>query len=279
MDPSPFDEMREWVTFIHIMGQHGDMRHPAPESVTERLLDLTEMEDASMHKTLALVTPWSAGRLRLSCPSGRGQNPDRRRHEGGGAGARAGVREGDRAQGGRRQRHRGRAGEAHRGRRGVRSRDHHAGRDQRSRRKGKVVGDSATNVARVGVGVVVKEGAAVPDVGSVEAFKNGTATPRRSVAYIDPAIGRIERHLSHRPVRQARHRGRHQAEGEAEAGRLRRRPDRERRGRARPAPDQRNPAREGRQAGRPAAGRNPELHDLCGGGRRGGQAAGRARAR
>src|SRR5690242_14829941 len=52
--------------------------------------------------------------------------------------------------------------------------------------KGKVVGDSRANVARVGVGVVVKEGAPVPDISSVEAFKR-TLLAAKSVAYIDPA--------------------------------------------------------------------------------------------
>src|SRR6187401_1062947 len=37
--------------------------------------------------------------------------------------------------------------------------------------KGKVVRDSRANIARVGVGVVVKEGAPAPDVSSVDAFK------------------------------------------------------------------------------------------------------------
>jgi len=55
-------------------------------------------------------------------------------------------------------------------------------------KKGKVVGDSRANVARVGVGVVVKEGAPLPDIGSVEAFKR-TLIAAKSVAYIDPAAG------------------------------------------------------------------------------------------
>ena len=54
--------------------------------------------------------------------------------------------------------------------------------------KGKIVGDSRANVARVGVGVVVKEGAPVPDIGSVDAFKR-TLLAAKSVAYIDPASG------------------------------------------------------------------------------------------
>jgi molybdate transport system substrate-binding protein len=55
-------------------------------------------------------------------------------------------------------------------------------------KKGKVVGDSRANVARVGVGVVVKEGAPSPDISSVDAFKR-TLIAAKSVAYIDPASG------------------------------------------------------------------------------------------
>jgi molybdate transport system substrate-binding protein len=54
--------------------------------------------------------------------------------------------------------------------------------------KGKVVGDTRANVARVGVGVVVKEGAAAPDVSNVDAFKKALLTAK-TVAYIDPASG------------------------------------------------------------------------------------------
>ena len=54
--------------------------------------------------------------------------------------------------------------------------------------KGKVVRDSRANVARVGVGVVVKDGAPVPDVSSVDAFKRALLAAK-SVAYIDPASG------------------------------------------------------------------------------------------
>jgi molybdate transport system substrate-binding protein len=55
-------------------------------------------------------------------------------------------------------------------------------------KNGKVVADSRTNLARVGVGVVVKEGAPRPDISSVEAFKHALIAAK-SVAYIDPASG------------------------------------------------------------------------------------------
>src|SRR5215813_13963520 len=54
--------------------------------------------------------------------------------------------------------------------------------------KGKFVAGSRVNLARVGVGVVVNEGAPKPDIGSVEAFKRALLAAK-SVAYIDPAAG------------------------------------------------------------------------------------------
>jgi molybdate transport system substrate-binding protein len=54
--------------------------------------------------------------------------------------------------------------------------------------KGKVVRDSRATVSRVGVGVVVKEGAPVPDVSSVDAFKRALVAAK-TVAYIDPESG------------------------------------------------------------------------------------------
>jgi molybdate transport system substrate-binding protein len=54
--------------------------------------------------------------------------------------------------------------------------------------KGKIVAGSATKLARVGIGVVVKEGAPKPDIGSVEAFKQALLAAK-SIAYIDPAAG------------------------------------------------------------------------------------------
>jgi molybdate transport system substrate-binding protein len=53
---------------------------------------------------------------------------------------------------------------------------------------GKVLPDSQTDLARVGVGVVVKQGAQLPDISSVEAFKRALIAAK-SVAYIDPASG------------------------------------------------------------------------------------------
>src|ERR1043165_1715148 len=53
---------------------------------------------------------------------------------------------------------------------------------------GKVAAGSRANVARVGVGVVVKEGAPAPDISTVDAFKRALLAAK-SVAYIDPASG------------------------------------------------------------------------------------------
>jgi molybdate transport system substrate-binding protein len=55
-------------------------------------------------------------------------------------------------------------------------------------RDGKVVAGSRADLARTGVGVVVKAGAPLPDIGSVDAFKR-TLLAAKSVAYIDPAAG------------------------------------------------------------------------------------------
>jgi molybdate transport system substrate-binding protein len=54
--------------------------------------------------------------------------------------------------------------------------------------KGKIAAGSSANVAKVGVGVMVKAGAPKPDIGSVEALKD-TLRKVRSVGYIDPASG------------------------------------------------------------------------------------------
>jgi molybdate transport system substrate-binding protein len=48
--------------------------------------------------------------------------------------------------------------------------------------------DSRTDLARVGIGVVVKAGAPLPDISTVEAFRQSLLAAA-SVAYIDPASG------------------------------------------------------------------------------------------
>jgi molybdate transport system substrate-binding protein len=53
--------------------------------------------------------------------------------------------------------------------------------------KGKFAG-SGVNVARVGVGVVVKDGTPLPDIATLEAFKRALLAAK-TVAYIDPASG------------------------------------------------------------------------------------------
>jgi molybdate transport system substrate-binding protein len=54
--------------------------------------------------------------------------------------------------------------------------------------EGKVMPGSRTNLARVGVGVMVKTGAGKPDISSVEAFKKALLDAK-SVSFIDPASG------------------------------------------------------------------------------------------
>jgi molybdate transport system substrate-binding protein len=54
--------------------------------------------------------------------------------------------------------------------------------------KGKIAAGSRVNLASVGVGVVVKEGAPWPDVSSVDTFKQALLAAK-TVAYIDPASG------------------------------------------------------------------------------------------
>jgi molybdate transport system substrate-binding protein len=54
--------------------------------------------------------------------------------------------------------------------------------------KGKIAAGSRSDVAKVGIGVAVKEGAPKPDISTVEALKKAL-TAAASVAYIDPASG------------------------------------------------------------------------------------------
>ena len=55
-------------------------------------------------------------------------------------------------------------------------------------KSGKVVAGSEAKLAKVGVGVMVKEGAPKPDISTVEAFKQALLKAK-SVGYIDPASG------------------------------------------------------------------------------------------
>jgi len=55
-------------------------------------------------------------------------------------------------------------------------------------KEGKVVAGSRADLAKTGVGVVVRAGTPLPDISTVEAFKR-TLLAAKSVAYIDPAAG------------------------------------------------------------------------------------------
>jgi molybdate transport system substrate-binding protein len=57
------------------------------------------------------------------------------------------------------------------------------------------LGLSGTPVARVGVGVGVREGAPVPDLSSAEAFKQALLAAK-SVTYMDPNIGTSGKHVA-----------------------------------------------------------------------------------
>jgi molybdate transport system substrate-binding protein len=54
--------------------------------------------------------------------------------------------------------------------------------------KGKIVRGSQVALAKVGMGVAVKQGAPLPDIGTVDALKR-TLLAAKSVAYIDPKAG------------------------------------------------------------------------------------------
>ncbi len=54
--------------------------------------------------------------------------------------------------------------------------------------KGKIAAGSRVNLAKVGMGVAVKDGARTPDIKTVDAFKK-TLVSAASVAYTDPASG------------------------------------------------------------------------------------------
>jgi molybdate transport system substrate-binding protein len=54
--------------------------------------------------------------------------------------------------------------------------------------EGKVISGSRTNLARVGVGVMVKSGGSKPDISTVEAFKKAVLEAK-SISFIDPASG------------------------------------------------------------------------------------------
>jgi molybdate transport system substrate-binding protein len=54
--------------------------------------------------------------------------------------------------------------------------------------EGKVIPDSVTPLAKVGIGVAVKDGASKPSIGTAEEFKAAVLAARK-VAYIDPAAG------------------------------------------------------------------------------------------
>jgi molybdate transport system substrate-binding protein len=55
-------------------------------------------------------------------------------------------------------------------------------------REGKVVSGTRAGLAKTGVGVVVKAGAPLPDISTVDAFKR-TLLAAKSIAYIDPKAG------------------------------------------------------------------------------------------
>lgn len=62
------------------------------------------------------------------------------------------------------------------------------GQIDRLTREGKVLVGSRVDLAKVGVGVFVRKGAAKPDIGSLEAFKR-TMRAAKSIGYNDPAAG------------------------------------------------------------------------------------------
>ncbi len=59
---------------------------------------------------------------------------------------------------------------------------------ERMFRAGKIAPATATNLARVGIGVAIRDGAAAPDISTLDAFKRAMLAAR-AIAYTDPASG------------------------------------------------------------------------------------------
>jgi molybdate transport system substrate-binding protein len=62
-------------------------------------------------------------------------------------------------------------------------------------REGKLPAGSGTPVARVGIGVAVQEGSAVPDISTPDAFRRALLAAK-SVVYIDPKVGTSGKHVA-----------------------------------------------------------------------------------
>ena len=106
-------------------------------------------------------------------------------------------------------------------------------------KEGKVVPGTRADLAKTGVGVVVKAGAPLPDISTVDAFKR-TLLAAKSVAYIDPKAGGSSGIYVEASVAAARHCRPDQRQGGIGPWRRGRRSRRRRRSRDRHPPDQRN---------------------------------------
>ena len=69
---------------------------------------------------------------------------------------------------------------------------------------GKMAPGSRTDLGRIGLGVVIRDGAPVPDVSTPEAFKQ-LLINAKSIAYTDPKLGGPVRHLIKSRERHPRH--------------------------------------------------------------------------
>ena len=131
-------------------------------------------------------------------------------------------------------------------------------------KKGKIVAGSRIDLAKVGMGVAIKEGAPLPTSApsmpsSARRWppnRSPTSTPRPAARAASISTSCWIGWAS--PIRCA-------PKAKLKAGRLRRRAGRQRGSRNRHAPDQRDRARQGRDVGRPAAGRDPEYYLYAGG--------------
>ena len=131
-----------------------------------------------------------------------------------------------------RERHRRRADQADRRRRGVRRRRADAARPSTTfPARASSSPAAGQNLARVGVGVVVKDGTPKPDISSVDAFKKALLAAK-SVAYIDPAAGGSSGIYVAGLLDKLGIAGRGEAEGQADPRRRGRRAHRPRRGRS-----------------------------------------------